>query len=117
MFEMTKLVNEPFQPKLCTCPAKPEPHNLFIFCTAMGPPPPPRLRYADAQSLDQYIKDSWDEDFERACHFLPMGSALTGRLKCLDCGTYAVQGSNYCLSCQPATYRVTTGDTNLGGPR
>lgn len=104
MFEMTKLVDEPFTPKLCTCPARPEPHHLFIFCTAMGPPPPPKLSFADAQiqanGLDGQFKDWWDEEFERECGFLPMGSNLTGRLRCVKCGTYAVQGSNYCLPCQ-----------------
>lgn len=71
----------------------------------VGPPPPPRLSYADAQlqanGLDQQFKDWWDEEFERLCGFLPIGSALTGRLKCVTCGTFAVQESNYCLSCQP----------------
>lgn len=84
----------------------------------MGPPPPPRLSYPDAQSqnngLDQWFKDCWDAEFEEECGFLPMGSNLTGRLRCVKCGTYAVQGSNYCLSCQPTSKLYIS---NGPGPR
>jgi hypothetical protein len=86
----------------------------------MGPPPPPKLSFADAQlqdkGLDQWFKDCWDADFEEECGFLPMGSALTGRLRCVKCGTYAMQGSNYCLPCQPVL-PVGPSNTRSFGPR
>jgi hypothetical protein len=152
MFEMTKLVDEPWEHEMgvatygvceyCNCSSAINGECQRIACPqygfspripptkrSMGLPPPPYYRKsleAEISDLHQQELDWWDEEFEMRCGFLPTGSNLTERLRCVKCGTYAEVGSNYCLPCynnhvqRGNSYRYLKDaglSTKRGGPR